>query len=121
MGRTGGPTCPSAVDPVSFTGAHKDSAGRRRTGRVQRKRGGGKVRFEEDEEEGKVAKKADDGAGRDRAEQQQQQAHLRQTNKPDPAGSLLSTTLLTLDFVKPSQDTKNPTLKAGHRGPQQVQ
>ena len=41
-----------------------------------------------------MAKKADDGAGRDSAEemqQQQQQAHLRQTNKPDPAGSLLST------------------------------
>ena len=69
-----------------------------------------------------VAKKADDGAGRDRAEQQQQQqAHLRQTNKPDPAGSLLSTTPLTLDFIKPSQDTKNPTSKADHRGPQQVQ
>ena len=45
MGPTGGPTCPSAADPVSFAGAHKDSAGRRRTGRVQMKRGE-KVRLE---------------------------------------------------------------------------
>ena len=65
-----------------------------------------------EEEEGKVAKKADDGAGRDSAEEKQQQAHLRQTNKPDPAGSLLSTTPFTpLGFIKPTQDISIPNVK----------
>ena len=52
------------------------------------------------EEGGKGGKKADDGAGRGQSSRQQAaaQAHLRQTNKPDPAGSLLSTTPLTLRF-----------------------
>ena len=37
-----GPTWLSAADPVSFTGTHKDSAGRERNGEAQRKRGDGR-------------------------------------------------------------------------------
>ena len=39
------------------------------------------------------------------------QAHLRQTNKPDPAGSLLSTTLLTPRFHPTIPGHKNSNAK----------
>ena len=45
------------------------------------------------------------------------QAHLRQTNKPDPAGRLLSTIPLTpLGFIKPTQDISIRNVKGRGMG-----
>ena len=99
------PTCPSAADPVSFFLSMEPTQrlcwqqknwkqgfkkGRRVRGKMGRRKVGRRQQMTEQVETGQTRQQGSKAASK--------QAHLRQTNKPDPAGSLLSTTPLTPRF-----------------------